>query len=300
MNYFALLFSSLLLARPVLSFADPINSGDKYILSSEVTGNLTYLGCGDDFLCSMLDLSGAQEHDGVTPDEQYGVEWQFLIRDGAWALDVMTVNQTIDSVVTGQKIFANNNTAGGRSQLWNLVSQEDGAYELNNVQYGGALDVADNVTPFVNPDAQPDGQLKGQYWTFKSVYPQVTSTVTSTTTSTINAFAGSTVTVTTTVCPQKRADVSGTPLERRQAISGTATGTALLETTTVTTTNLVTVTETVSSSTSEATATHIVTACGSTSSAAAKSTGAAGRGREVHGGMMVGALCVGMGVVGVF
>jgi len=202
MAYLAFLFSSLLLARPVLSFSDPISNGNKYILSSEVTGNASYLGCGDDQLCSMIELSAAQEHDGWTTDLVAGTQWQFLIRDGAWAMDVQTLNQSIGAT-HGEKIFANNNTAGGQSQLWNLISQSDGAYELNNVKFGGALDVDDNTTPFVNADAELNGQLKGQYWTFRSVYPQVTTTVQSTTTSTFNAFAGSTVTVTTTVCPKK-------------------------------------------------------------------------------------------------
>jgi hypothetical protein len=202
MNYLAVLFAGLLLARSGHSFSDPIFTGEKYILTSEVTGNSTYLGCGDDQLCSIIALASAQEHDGWTADNIAGTSWQFLIRDGTWAMDVQSTNQTFGAT-TGEKIFANNNTAGGKSQLWNLISQSDGAYELNNVQFGGALDVDDNVTRFVNTDAEQNGNLKGQYWTFRSVYPQVTSTIQITTTSTVNIAAASTVMVTTTVCPQK-------------------------------------------------------------------------------------------------
>jgi hypothetical protein len=202
MGYIALLFASLLLARPGLSFSDPIFTGHKYILTSEVTGNSTYLGCGDDGLCSIIALKSAQEHDAWTTDLIAGVQWSFFIRDGTWAMDVQSLNQTIGAA-KGQKIFANNNTAGGQSQLWNLLSQSDGGYELNNVKFGGALDVDNNVTPFVNANAQRNGNLKGQYWTFRSVYPQVTTTIKETTFATINAFAGSTVVVTTTICPQK-------------------------------------------------------------------------------------------------
>jgi hypothetical protein len=201
MFYKTFLFTSLLVARPALTFSDPISTNGKYILTSEETGNSSYLGCGDDQLCSIISLSSAQEHDAWVANEQQGATWQFLIRDGTWALDVES-STTNFSAATGEKIFANPNTAGGTSQLWELVSQNDGAYELYNVQWKGALDV-DGTTPFVNEDAELNGNLKGQYWTFRSVYPQVTTTIVTTVTSTLNPLASSTVTVTSTVCPQK-------------------------------------------------------------------------------------------------
>lgn len=201
MNFITFLFAGLLLAHPVLSFSDPIFTGNKYILTSEVTGNSTYLGCGDDGLCSIIALASAQEHDGWEADLVEGIQWQFFIRDGAWAMDVQDVNSTFGAA-KGRKIFANNITTGNsQSQVWNLISQSDGGYELNNVKFGGALDVDSNVTPFVNADIEHNGPLKGQYWTFRSIYPQVTTTIKSTTTATFNAAALSTVTVTSTVCP---------------------------------------------------------------------------------------------------
>lgn len=202
MKHLSFLFTSLLLAPQVFSFSDPISNGGKYILTSEATGNSSYLGCGDDQLCSIIALSSAQEHDGWTTSQVHGSSWQFLIRDGTWSMDVINTTSNF-SAASGEKIFANTNTAGGTSQLWDLVSQSDGAYELYNVFWKGALDVSGGDTPFVNGDVRPNGDLKGQYWTFRSVYPQVTTTILTTVTETVNPSASSTVTVTTTVCPQK-------------------------------------------------------------------------------------------------
>jgi hypothetical protein len=204
-KYVALLLICMLQARPGRSFEDPISNGNKYLMSSENPGQVYYLGCGDDMKCSMVPLVGAQEHDGWTAVEISGASWQFLIRDGSWALDVRDTTQTF-SQTTGNEIYGNPNVDTQlTSQLWTLEDQSDGTYQLDSMwKSPGALDVdiTDNLyTPFANGKVGSD--LSGQYWYFRSVYPQTTLTSTSTSVVTVNSYAGSTVTVTTTICPNK-------------------------------------------------------------------------------------------------
>jgi hypothetical protein len=259
-RYTPLLLACLLLARPSQSFSDPTFIGSKYLISSEATGD--YLTCGTDTLCSMQPLSGAHETDGWTmlSTDSY---WQFIGNDGSWALDVQNSVQSFQQQ-TGEKVFANTETDVepnlDQGQLWSLIPWPDGSYQLQNIGWSnGALDVDEGVTPFVNT-VNSDSSLTGQYWYFLSVQPQVTTTVFTTSTQTVNTLAATTVTVTTTVCPNKvripslslskenrfltwwglqRAHVNGTPLYKRQA-----TGSAILDTTTTTVTSTITSTTT--------------------------------------------------------
>lgn len=202
-RYTALLLASMLLARPSRSFPDPVSSGSEYLITSEATSY--YLACGTDTLCSNQPVSGAAELDGWIVNS-IGSYWQFIGHDGIWALGVQNEVQKFFQQ-TGEKVFANTDTdvtsGQHQAQLWALHSWPDGSYQIQNVHWNnGALDVNNSVTPFVNV-VNDDPSLSGQYWWFLSVQPQVTTTVFTTITQTVNSLAASTVTATTTVCPNK-------------------------------------------------------------------------------------------------
>ncbi|KAE9375222.1 hypothetical protein N431DRAFT_463320 [Stipitochalara longipes BDJ] len=254
----AFLLSCVLLARPGGSTTDPTIYGGKYLITSEDTNK--FLGCGSDFLCSMADMSEAVESWGWTRTQNQGYD-QYIGNDGTWALDVQSTEMTFGSQ-KGYKVFANTdmsvtvgNPGSQQGQLWTLYAWPDGSYQIQNLNFDGyALDVDSGVTPFVN-SVDDDNTLRGQYWFLWSVYPQFTTTTISTTVVTVNTLAASTVTVTTTVCPQKRAHVNGTPLYKRQN-----TGTDVTSTTTVVDTSTVTSTITQTGKT-VLTSTDVVTSC---------------------------------------
>lgn len=202
-RHVALLLACILQARLGRSYEDPIYDGEKYLMSSKNTGSDYYLGCGDDMKCSMVSLVNAHEYDGWTVKHISDVTYQFLIRDGSWALDVVGSTTQAFGNTEGNPIFANadiNSYTSLRAQLWVLTSQSDGTYRLDNVwKNPGALDVDQGVTPFVNENV--GSGFNGQYWFFRSVFPQTTTTFVSTSIVTVNSYASSTVTVTTTMCP---------------------------------------------------------------------------------------------------
>jgi hypothetical protein len=188
--YIPILITLMALARMIQSLPDPINNGSKYLMSSSVTGDGYYLGCGDDQFCSMVNIQGAEEHDGWTVVEKADGTVRLYIRDGTWALDVQS---------SGDEIFADATlTDLNIGEVWQLGSWPDGTYQVYNNGWKRTLDVRDNQTPFVNPSSNSD--LMGQHWYFRSVEPQVTVTATTTSTYTVNVYASSTTTVAVTTC----------------------------------------------------------------------------------------------------
>jgi hypothetical protein len=189
MNHYAsLLFLLMVLTRTVQCLPDPIINGSKYLMSASITGDGYYLGCGDDYQCSILPISGAEEHDGWTI-HVVDSTFRLHIRDDLWALAV----QSNGVAIFGDTVLTDSNAG----EIWNLWGWPDGTYQLYNGFWNKSLDV-ENVTLFMNSDANVN--LMGQHWYFRSVEPQVTVTSTITSTYTVNNEANSTTTVTVTTC----------------------------------------------------------------------------------------------------
>jgi hypothetical protein len=181
-----LLFALILFIRAAEGSSDPLNVGSAYLMSVEVEGDDYYLGCGDDFQCSILPISDAELHDGWTVHNNGDGTWGFRIRGDSWALDVHA---------NGFNIFADTETDSHPGERWGLFRWSDGTYQLYNNFWQKNLDVKNNVTPFMNSNPGP-----GQHWYFRSVEPLTTVTSTITSTSIVDAQATSTVTQTITTC----------------------------------------------------------------------------------------------------
>jgi len=186
-----LAFISLFLATQGLP--DPITSGNSYLLSSDVTGDNFYLGCGGNDQCSILNISAAQLHDGWTAIDNGDGTWGFQSHiDHNWALAVYTDDYSI---------FADTSVStSSPDQRWTLNNWPDGTYQLHNSFGKGNLDVKNNETPFINNYTGDASNLLGQRWYFRSVAPQTTVTSTTTATLMVNTAASSTTTTTITTC----------------------------------------------------------------------------------------------------
>jgi hypothetical protein len=238
------LLAIILRVGGVESISDPISFGKSYLMSSEITGDDYYLGCGGDFNCAIISIASAHAHDGwLVTDNGNGSRGFISKIDHSWALDI---NQTSLSQ-TGLRIIANpdiTNTLEG--QNWGLFSwyvyfsfvifklvearlsilflwfpptsnprpssevtiltlkRPDGTYRLHNDFWEANLDVQGNVTPFMNTNTGDTSALLGQRWYFREIAPQVTIKSTITSTTVVNTMASSTVTTTVTTCPVQK------------------------------------------------------------------------------------------------